>query len=213
MDKNTIEIAQRVIDLQKYLPPVLQEVREYKTIAKCENPVLENLWSAIDKVLKDQFILDSTKNGVRHWEKMLLLSPKDTETLDVRKTRILARLNETLPYTYRRLERWLVTVCGKDKFVMKLKNEIYWLDLRFFSLDIAFLNEIYGEVRKMIPANLGVTQSILHKEEAIPLFVGMVVKIGTKVIISPYQPRKVHAMVQMDTGMTIKYGLRIRIGT
>ncbi|MDF2989444.1 MAG: hypothetical protein K0R50_4954, partial [Eubacterium sp.] len=112
----------REINILNYLPEFLTEFREFRELAAAENPELLSIWGILEDVLKDQFVADSTENGIKRWETILKIFPKGSDTLDIRKFRILARLNEKLPYTKRTLERQLTVLCGEDGYSVNLKN-------------------------------------------------------------------------------------------
>ena len=142
-----------------YLPPFVQEYVEIQEIMKTEQHETDLLWIATEGVFADQFIQDATINGVSRWESMLGISPKGTDTLDERKFRVLSKLNQELPYTLRKLEQVLTTLCGPDGYSIELNAAEYNIEVK---LGIANHNN-YGEVERilkaMIPANL--TQVII----------------------------------------------------
>jgi hypothetical protein len=140
--------------LINYLPPYMQEYMEMQSIMQAEQPEIDSLWSSVETALADQFILDATEYGVMRWESMLKISPKATETLDERKFRILARLNQELPYTLTKLKEMLTALCGADGFLIELEANKYHITIK---LAVGNHNN-YGEVEKilsgMIPANM-----------------------------------------------------------
>jgi hypothetical protein len=148
--------------LLDYLPPYMQEYLEIKAIMRAEQPEIDELWSATERTLADQFILDSTEYGVMRWESMLKISPKATDTLDERKFRILTRLNQELPYTLTRLKEMLTVLCGNNGFTIDLQANRYHIDIK---LGVGNHNN-YGEVEQMlnamIPANMTKYISLMY---------------------------------------------------
>ena len=112
------------------------------------------LWTAADSVFLDQFIETLTDNGCKRWEKILDIKPRDTDTLQVRRFRIKARINEDLPYTWRALEKVLDTMCGKGAYAMTLYNEEYRLVILLELTVKKLFDEVEQSVKRMIPANL-----------------------------------------------------------
>ena len=112
------------------------------------------LWTAADSVFLDQFIETLTDNGCKRWEKILDIKPRDTDTLQVRRFRIKARINEDLPYTWRALEKVLDTMCGKGAYAMTLYNEEYRLVILLELTVKRLFDEVEQSVKRMIPANL-----------------------------------------------------------
>ncbi len=147
-------MADRLPNTLEYLPDIIKEVREFKVLSNAENPELACLWSAIDDVMKDQFVNTATENGIRRWESILKIVPKGTENLNVRAFRVLARLNAQLPYSYRRLEEQLTTLCGDDGYTLELKNKEYTLMIRVELIVKGQLDEATSLARKICPANI-----------------------------------------------------------
>lgn len=148
--------------LLNYLPAFMQEFKEIKVLMNAEQAETETLWSSANNLFKDQFIKEATENGVKRWESMLEISPKDTDTLEERKFRILTRLNQDLPYTLKRLIQALTNLCGADGFKVDVQYSKYHIEVL-----LALSNEKnYGEVEKllhkMIPANMTLNIKIMY---------------------------------------------------
>lgn len=148
--------------LINYLPPYMQEYLEIKAIMSAEQPEIDALWSSVEKAFADQFIMDATEYGVMRWESMLNISPKATETLDERKFRILARLNQELPYTLTRLHEILTTLCGANRFVIDLEANKYHITIKLGVGNHNKYAEVENLLYKMLPANLTRAISIMY---------------------------------------------------
>ena len=142
------------VDISVYLPEAVKHYREIVGITEAENPELTMLWTSADSVFLDQFIETLTDNGCKRWEKILDIKPRDTDTLQVRRFRIKARINEDLPYTWRALEKVLDTMCGKGAYAMTLYNEEYRLVILLELTVKKLFDEVEQSVKRMIPANL-----------------------------------------------------------
>ena len=150
-----------------YLPQILREVREFGSIVQVEQPEVVSLWTELDNVLDDQFINDATENGVKRWENILGIYPKATESLDTRKFRVLTRLNEQLPYTYKGLQQQLISLCGDNGYTIELKKDDYTLIIKIKLYAKNKYDEIKSMLARIVPANIVVDLSILynsHKE-------------------------------------------------
>jgi glycosyltransferase involved in cell wall biosynthesis len=140
--------------LINYLPHFMQVYREMATITETEQTEIDRLWVEAENALADQFILEATENGVKRWESMLGISPKDTDTLDERKFRILTKLNQELPYTLRKLEQALVNLCGNDMFSINVSAEEYHIEIKLGLSNKNNYQEVTDVLKKMIPANM-----------------------------------------------------------
>ncbi|MDV5041707.1 YmfQ family protein [Faecalibacterium duncaniae] len=98
--------------LINYLPYVVRDYAEFQGITGAEQPEFETAWATADDLLANQFIKTAGNLGLSRWEKILGITPKGTDTLDDRRFRVLARLNEELPYTLPQLRVILENLCG-----------------------------------------------------------------------------------------------------
>lgn len=137
-----------------YLPHFMQVYREMATIMETEQFEIDRLWMEAENALADQFLLEATENGVKRWESMLGISPKDTDTLDERRFRILTKLNQELPYTLRKLEQVLTNLCGKDGFFIEVTAAEYHIEVKLAVGNHSNYSEVENILKKMIPANL-----------------------------------------------------------
>jgi hypothetical protein len=156
----------RVTDILTYIPPVLRDYKEYKAIATAINPELNLLWQAIEDALNDQFIMNSTENGVKRRENILKIIPKGTDTLDERKFRLIARENEKLPYTYRALEQNIIKLCGKDGYSLTVSNNTFTITVRLALTNKSNYNDVDSLIHKLAPENMVIDLSLLYNQNS-----------------------------------------------
>lgn len=152
----------REINILNYLPCFLKEFREIRQLADAENPELLLLWETLRDVLNDQFVKDSTENGIKSWEKILKITPKGSESLDDRKFRVLTRLNEKLPFTYTGLERQLLSLCGEEGYLLRLMNNEYTLIVKVALKAKSNFEDIKKLLQRIVPANMLIDLSLLY---------------------------------------------------
>lgn len=154
MDRNLID----------YLPDVLKEYQEIIAIMQSEQPEVSSLWGCITNVLNDQFVMDATTNGILRWEKILGISPKGTDTLDLRKFRILARLSEQRPYTFTSLRQQMATLCGEEGYRIEVDNETYTLIVKVELTAKGKYDEVNSLLLRIVPANMIIDLSLLYNQ-------------------------------------------------
>jgi len=147
-----------------YLPQVLKDVREYKSIVAAEEPELVDLWTTLESALNDNFINDATENGVLRLESILKIIPKAADTLEDRKFRIKARFNEQLPYTFRTLEERLTTLCGEDGYTCELFNDTYTLKVRIELVVKGQYDAVDDLLERIVPANLVIDLDLRYNQ-------------------------------------------------
>jgi hypothetical protein len=153
-------------NLIDYLPQVLKEVRELKLIFQSEQTEIADLWISIDNAFNDQFVVDSTENGVERWEKILGIIPKATESLDTRKFRILTRLNKQLPYTMRTLKQQLETLCGANGYSIKLEHNAYTIEVKVNLIAKSKFDDVDALLQRVIPANMIIDLGLMYNQHS-----------------------------------------------
>lgn len=132
----------------------MREYAEIQEIMNAEQPEIDLVWENAENALLNQFLMEANEYGVSRWEAMLQISPKDTDTLDDRRFRILTKLNQQLPYTHRRLEQFLTTICGAEGFTIVLNPAEYSIEIRLAVGYHGALAEVEKLLKMMLPANL-----------------------------------------------------------
>lgn len=153
----------RIVDVLDYLPKVVRTIKEFEVLGDAENPEINNLWLDNQIVLNNQFINTLDEQGCARWEKMLDITPKGTATIEDRRLAILARINASLPYTYRQLENFLRNICDDD-YTMTLDNENYTLTVLLSLSRQNQFDEVSNLLAKVIPANLICNVSLKYNQ-------------------------------------------------
>ncbi|CAI3542765.1 MULTISPECIES: putative phage tail protein [Clostridium] len=157
----------RVISILDYIPPVLADAEEQKQIFKALNPEINMLWAEIERAQNNQFISSSDEYGVARRENMLSIKPKNTETLDDRKFRLLSREIEKLPYTYRVLKNKLKALCGENGYTLNIDYENEIVDIKIELTSRKSFDEVELMTEKMIPLNMVINISLLYNQNSL----------------------------------------------
>ncbi|HQD36729.1 MAG TPA: DUF2313 domain-containing protein [Thermodesulfovibrio thiophilus] len=115
----------REIVLIDYLPPFLQGYREIQAIMTAENPEFQAVSDEGQVVLDNTFIMYCSEKGIARFEKMLGIYPLPTDTLDSRRSRVLTRWNEVVPYTLKSFLSKLTALQGNDNIQITFFNDQY----------------------------------------------------------------------------------------
>ena len=154
----------REINLKDYLPGVLREVKEFKALSDAEDPEVIAVWEELENVLDDQFVNESTLNGVKRWESILGIKALDTDALSDRRFRILSRLNEQLPYTYKNLDSQLALLCGTDGYKLILVNSAYALTVKVALTAKKKFTEVGNLLDRVIPCNIVISLLLMYNQ-------------------------------------------------
>lgn len=156
--------------LLDYLPPVLREVMEFRAINEANEPEITIAWDALALVLANQFLDTADEWGVSMWERELKIYPKDTDTMEVRKTRIKGLWNMELPYTFLWLKNWLTGLCGPEGHDESVDGYTINIQLDYTKLPEAnmFAAEILEMLMSVRPSNMRVLMTaFLHSTGAV----------------------------------------------
>ena len=145
-----------------YLPLFIQDFSEMKQIMGAEQPEVDTLWKNCGNTLDDMFVSYATENGVKRWEKIVGITPKNTDTLDERKFRILTKMNQELPYTIPKLKESLTVLCGEGGFEIDLQPSNFHIRVKLALSNKNNYQDVVDLLTKVIPANLTQEVKIMY---------------------------------------------------
>lgn len=150
--------------LLNYLPPILRPVRELRAVCAGQQSALERVWAAAEAALDDQFIEDARESGIARREEILHITPKGTDTLEARRFRVKARMNEQLPFTLPGLRAQLAELCGPDGYSVALAGGGYRLTVRVALTAKGNFDDVDGLLRRVAPANIIVDLDLKYNQ-------------------------------------------------
>lgn len=169
-------------DLIQYYPEFLQTNQEYNAICDAVNPEFDLLFRRLNEL--ENNILPQTANsyGIGKYESWLGLMTNPYLDLDTRRAQVLAKLNETLPFTEIRLQRMLAAVCGWGHFHYERHGAFVKVDLDEEAISQSPV--IYNLLKKILPLNLHFeVNCVFNKEEQdLSFAIGTLV---TETIVTP----------------------------
>ena len=147
----------REVNLLSFLPEFVQEYREIKHIMNSEQPEIQKLEDETEIIKNNQFILSCDIDGIARFENLLGITPKPDDTMDARKSRVITRWNDSIPYTYKGLKEKLNVMCGEGNYLLIPSFNEYGLEI-VVSLPLSGqADELDYMLSYMIPANIVVT--------------------------------------------------------
>lgn len=152
--------------LQDYLPPVLLKTYEFPLLCKTEQREFDRLNTAVDEVLDAQFVSTAGERGIERYEQIFSIVPQDTDTLDERRFRVLAKINAQLPFSIRRLRQQLATLCGEDGYKLEVSGGKYTLSVKVALTAKRNQQAVEELLADIVPANMVCTTSLLYNQHA-----------------------------------------------
>ena len=108
-----------------YLPRFMQNFSEMKEMLNAANVETDTINNQVGRILDEAFLNDCTEYGLQKYEKLTGLIPSDSETLEVRKSKVMMYWFNQSPYTLRVLRRKLDGFCGEGNYEIVEDMEQY----------------------------------------------------------------------------------------
>lgn len=155
-------LKMRNATIRRYFPDVLANAAEFQGLADVVEPELDKIIGLLMKHALDTFVFDLDEDGCMRWEKMLKLTPRGTDTIDDRRTAILATIVPNTPYTLRQVKNILNGLCGEGNYTVDLNHNKYHIKISV-SLGAKRQRDIVVYSMKCIlPANLTIEVVLLY---------------------------------------------------
>ena len=190
--------------LIEYLPDFMRQFAEIKEIMKASQIEADAADLSMQKILDNSFILDCDEWGIKKYENILGITPSSEDTLDSRKSRVLVRWNDKVPYTYRVLIRKLNELCGVKNYDISgcLKKYELTIAVRFsVNSQIKCLEEMLDRI---LPMNMSVAtvNHLKYELEEKATLAGAVLK-KTTVTISAGMDKVIELKSKLINGSVI----------
>lgn len=165
------------VDLLSYWMPVLRQLKEFKEIAKAEEPELRYLLEACDRTLRNLFITTADEYGISRYEKMMGIFPDEGADLETRRFSVQVKWNDKVPYTDEELYNRLLSLCGnEDAFEITPHYEEYKIDITTELGVKGAFDAVTNLIMDMLPCNLVLTlKNLLKACKSSSLYVGVVI--------------------------------------
>lgn len=141
------------IDISTLQPPTVKNLKDFEEIANVENKNFNKVRMQIIDIFNNRFVHLANEQGIARWEKMLEIQRRRTDTLEERRQRVLAKINNKLPYTMRTLKQLLNSLCGENNYGIFLDPEEFELHLELYSKINDVVN-LKNTLEAMIPLNI-----------------------------------------------------------
>lgn len=142
------------VDLLSYWMPVLRNLKEFKEIAKAEEPEIRNILEAIDRTLNNMFIETADEYGIERFEKMMGIYPEEGADLETRRFEVSVKWNDKLPYTEETLNNLLLVLCGENGYGLTMDYDNYKLIVKLALENEHNFDEVAEMLDRVVPANL-----------------------------------------------------------
>ena len=138
-------------NLYEYWIPKIQDIDEFKKLSVAEQPEIDLFKAKVKQFPKEIIVNTASSVGLNRYERMLDLYK--LETTELRRSNILANLNNRLPFTMKYLINLLDIIVGTADYWLNVQG--YHIELGVISTKEYLIEMIKQDLRKKIPANIG----------------------------------------------------------
>lgn len=153
------------------VPEFLFENKDIRAFFDAVEPELVLLGERRAQLAKNIFPETADRDGIRHYEEWLGIPYNRTLSLDDRRIEVLARLNETLPFTEIRLQRFLAGAVGWDHF--KYERDGAHITVTLDTEGGSGAESIKKMLHRVVPLNCHFDVVITHSKEDDELLYGI----------------------------------------
>ncbi len=142
------------IDLAAYLPPFMSEYKELVTELDIAGKELQDIRTAADGILQNEYIETADTDGLSRFEKILNILPAAADTLESRRSRVSSRWFDTTVYTFHALWLKLKNLCGDNNFTLAENKDNYTVEIAVDLEQYGQVDELNKIIDSMIPCNM-----------------------------------------------------------
>lgn len=206
----------RTVELCRYLPEIIKNVREYQVLCNVESPQVNAMWKALEVVFDNGFLESLTEYGCSRWEKILGLTVDRNDSLETRRKNIWIRLNENLPYTWKRLVMLMDNICGENGYTMTLYHNDYFLDVSIQlteqNLESHIVKQVLAMFERVLPANIEYIKKFRYDTEDTSVTVGATTVFAHTIDILPLMPSNYESQGEILSDGVTCIGITLEVG-
>lgn len=147
------EPLQREIDVHRYYPDTLKDILEFHEISNVENENFNKVRLNLLQIFSMRFVHDADEVGIARWESMLKIKRRASDDLQLRRIRVLSKINNKLPYTWRTLHQLLTSFFGERNYELNLDPIDFEIEI-LIPFGTKSYTELLNILEPMLPMNI-----------------------------------------------------------
>lgn len=169
-----------------HYPPVIKQIKEIQQIAKAEDIEFSKLEIHAKRCIGNQFILIANESGIARFETMLEITPSKSDSLEVRRARVLARWYNAMPYSLETLKKKIQTICEGKSPEIKIKGYEIKVTIPIEPGTDYMLPEVQEMLEEFLPLNLYyLLEGVAKRERRIGIHIGSTRAVTLKIKVEP----------------------------
>ncbi len=155
------------IDTLHYYPRRIQEIKEYIRLTAGVDSELSKVWDEIDLITRNMYLDTMDADTCLRWEHFLNITASPIDTLDDRRGRIKGYFVSNLPYTEKKMNEVLTTMCGADGYELVIDPKLGTIDIFIMLSNARLIDNTYDVIRNMAPADMILSARIIYNTHSI----------------------------------------------
>lgn len=145
----------------KNYPNFERKILEFQKIAGAEDMFISDADFERQRVLANQFVLTADANGLSMFENLYGIIPQSTDSLELRRERILIRIQLQPPYTVKFLKLQLDKIIGKGQYELDIDYDKFEISIGSVAKNQTYAQEISIIMGKILPCNMRYITTLL----------------------------------------------------
>lgn len=191
------------MNLIKYMPPFLKEVREFKEIFGAEDIQIEKLNNQINSMLREVIVKTAEDYGLRRYEKIYGIT-RPAETLEARRMAILLKMNNRVAYTYKWLIQTLNEAIGAENYKITTDFNNYKMNIEIALNYTEAAELLKNDLLKQMPANIELDYRLTSKINCIS---GAIISQQTYMVLNTEKMKEIENVKINENN---NFGLNLR---
>lgn len=154
------------IDLMILLPKYFQEIYEFQEIMSTEEIELKEFFLILQQVWNNLFLQTMDENTIEYHEDLLGLTPDPSDSLELRRWRVIQRYLRRPPFTLGILHEQLNNLLGLGAYTLTVDYANKTVTLDFINVEESLRLEAIAILITLPPAHLGYTYSTTTQPES-----------------------------------------------
>lgn len=143
------------VKAKSYVPSVYKGFVEMDAIVNTDDSLLDIAEEELKALIDNQFILTARESGIAEWENLLnIIADPIAEDLEFRRSRIINRISNRVPFTKIWLKQKLDSIIGAENYVLTIDNNEYIIYLESSATNQIWYSEILMTMNSVKPCNM-----------------------------------------------------------
>lgn len=144
------------------IPPHLEAMPEFSEVDRVSDIQMLKLEQAIEDLEADILIQTSTETGIARREKILGITPLDTQSLQLRRDNVMLAWFDVYPYTALDLQRRLDLLCGEDTTEFTIDTDAQEMEVGILYISKERMRAVEEMLERIVPLMITFTISIIY---------------------------------------------------